>query len=203
MKHTIYMMCVLCIIGCATTKKAIDESAPLLLLQYPLPPVPESIPLSSFNLEMMLFIKTDGNVEEVQLIKGSGDNDWDSLATASVKKWLFRPAKMNNQPVSTWFRLKTNIRLANPQIMSLKEILCQTVDEADSVYAALRRGEDFGELAKKYSVAPLCDSEGLIREVDINMYPTHIRDILKNLSANEYTKPIKYGDLFVIFKRVK
>jgi len=35
------------------------------------------------------------------------------------------------------------------------------------------------------------------------MYPKNINEAIEKLSVNEYTKPIKYGDLYVIFKRLK
>jgi parvulin-like peptidyl-prolyl isomerase len=82
------------------------------------------------------------------------------------------------------------------------EILCTTAEEADTVYKALEQGRDFSELAMKYSVDPSREMNGILGEVNINMYPEDIRWTLQKLDVNEYTQPIKYGDLYAIFKRL-
>jgi len=152
---------------------------------------------------MVLFILEDGAVEKVRLRKASGDSAWDSLAVASIKQWRFVPARLDNHPVSAWYRLRITVRYGNPQYLSLAEILCATKEEADSVYEALKHGEDFGELAMHYSVAPSRAMKGILGEVDINLYSENIFGVIKRLSVEEFTKPIKYGNLFAIFKRLK
>jgi TonB family protein len=181
---------------------ATDEAVPQLLFQYPLPAVPESIKQFSFDLDMVLFILADGTVDKVRLLKGSDDSKWDTLAVESIKRWRFKSARMNNQPISTWYHLKTTVRYASPQLESLAEILCTTAEEADTVYKALEQGRDFSELAMKYSVDPSREMNGILGEVNINMYPEDIRWTLQKLDVNEYTQPIKYGDLYAIFKRL-
>jgi parvulin-like peptidyl-prolyl isomerase len=87
--------------------------------------------------------------------------------------------------------------------MNLAEILCTTPEEADSVYEAIEQGNDFGELAMRYSVDPSREMKGILGEVNINMYPENIYKSLGKLTVNACTKPIKYDDLYVIFKRLK
>jgi hypothetical protein len=43
---------------------------------------------------------------------------------------------------------------------------------------------------------------GMLGEVNINVFPENIRRPLSKLVMNDYTKPIKYGDLYAIFKRL-
>lgn len=203
MRLLVFVLCLGCFIGCSSTQQATDDSFPQLLMRTPLPIIPTTISQSYFEMDMVLFILEDGSVNNIRLRKASGDSSWDSLAVASIKQWRFVPARLNNHPISTWFRLRLTVRYANPQYLSLAEILCTTKEEADSVYEALKQGEDFGELAMHYSVASSRAMKGMLGEVDINLYSENICGVIKRLSVEEFTKPIKYGDLFAIFKKLK
>jgi TonB family protein len=184
-------------------KQTSDASAPQLLLKHPLPTIPESFSRAPIDLDVVLFILEDGSVGKARLLKGSEDASWDSLALASIRQWRFAPARTENQPISTWFHLRTKVRYANLQIMNLEEILCTRPEEADSVYEAIEHGNDFGDLAMRYSVDPSREMKGMLGEVNINMYPENISMSIEKLAINAYTKPMKYGDLYVIFKRLK
>ncbi len=203
MRLAIIFLCILCFVGCASMRHTPDASVPQVLLKHPLPPIPETFSRLSFDLDMVLFILQDGSVNKARLLKGSGDAEWDTLAVASIKLWRFAPAHVGNQPISTWFHLRTNVRYADLQIMNLAEILCTTWEEADTVYKAIGQGKDFGELAMNYSVDPSREMKGALGEVNINMYPEEINRALEKLAVNAHTKPIKYGDLYVIFKRLE
>jgi TonB family protein len=180
-----------------------DGSVPKLLIQSPLPPFSETLKQPVFELETVMFIQEDGSVGKTRMLKGSGDAAWDSLALASMKQWRFTPARMDNKPVGSWFHMQSTLRYANPLHMNLAEILCTTAEEADSVYDAIDKGQNFNELAMKYSVDPSREMNGMLGDVDINMYPENIRKSLSKLIINDYTKPIQYGDLYAIFKRLK
>jgi TonB family protein len=201
MKHAIFVLCVCCLFGCSSMQYATDTSVPQLLIQYPLPPVPESMSQAEFHIDMILFVLEDGSVGKARLLKGIGDEAWDTLALATIKKWHFAPARMDNQPVSTWFRLKTTVQSASPVNMPLAEILCTNAEVADTVYEMLKQGKNFNDLAEKYSVSPSRDKKGMLGEVNINIYPENIRKILGRLMSDDFTRPVKYGDLYAIFKR--
>ena len=55
----------------------------------------------------------------------------------------------------------------------------------------------------KYSVDPSREMGGILGKVNINVFPENIRKPLSKLVTDEYTKPIKYGDLYAIFKRLE
>jgi len=202
MKLTILLLCVICFIGCSSMNEITDRSVPQLLIQSPLPPFPATLTQPIFNLEMVMFITEDGTVEKTRMLEGSGDAAWDSLALSSMKQWRFTPARMDNKPIGSWFHMKSTIRYASPQYMKLAEILCTTEEEADSVYNAIEQGQNFNELAMRYSVDPSREMSGMLGEVNINLYPENIRKRLGKLKINAYTNPIKYGDLYAIFKRL-
>jgi peptidyl-prolyl cis-trans isomerase C len=87
--------------------------------------------------------------------------------------------------------------------MNLAEILCTSREEADSVYNVIEQGQNFNELAMRYSVDPSREMGGMLGDVNINVFPENIRKSLSKLIINEYTKPMKYGDLYAIFKRLR
>jgi TonB family protein len=203
MKHLVFFLCLGYFIGCSSTQQATDDSFPQLLTRTPLPVIPSSVSQPYFEMDMVLFILEDGSVNNVRMRRGSGDNVWDSLAVASIKQWRFVPARLENNVVSTWFRLKLTVKYANPRYLSLAEILCNTKDAADSVYEALLQGENFGELATRYSVTPSRAQKGILGEVDINLYSENIGKAIQQLGVEEFTKPVKFGDQFAIFKRLQ
>jgi hypothetical protein len=189
--------------GCSSMQQMNDGTTPQLLIQSPFPPLPETLTRPVFELETVLFIMEDGTVGKTRMLKGSGDAAWDSLVLSSMRQWRFTPARMDNKPVASWFHMQSTLRFGNPQLMHLAEILCTTEDEADTVYNAIDQGQNFNELAMRYSVDPSREMSGMLGEVDINLYPENIRKPLSKLLIDGYTKPLKYGDLYAIFKRLK
>jgi hypothetical protein len=203
MKPMLFLLCIVFLAGCSSMQQMSDGTVPKLLIQTPLPPLPETMTRPVFELETVMFIMEDGTVGKTRMLKGSGDARWDSLALASMRQWRFTPARMDNKPIGSWFHMQSVLRYANPQLMNLAEILCTTEDEADSVYTLIEQGQSFSELAMRYSVDPSREMSGVLGEVDINLYPENIRKPISRLSVDEYTKPMKYGDLYAIFKRLK
>jgi parvulin-like peptidyl-prolyl isomerase len=184
-------------------KQSSEGSTPQVLIQSQLPQIPASIQKPVFELDVVMFVMEDGTVGKTRMLKGSGDAEWDSLALSSIKQWRFTPARMDNKPVGSWFHMQSILRYADPQVMKLAEILCTTAEEADSVYKVIEQGKNFNDLAMHYSVDPSREMGGLLGDVNINVFPENIRRPLSKLSMNEFTKPIKYGDLYAIFKRLE
>jgi hypothetical protein len=174
-----------------------NNSAPQLLIQYPLPAVTGTILKPYFKIEMNLYIKEDGSVGKVVFVKGSGDKVWDSLAAESVLKWKYSPAHVDHHNVNIWLNQVAVVELQNPKYLALVEIVCPTPEEADSVYVSLKNGNDFDGL----KALPDDDKNIDLGKVDIHLFPENIRCELAYLERDQYTKPIKFGDSYVIFKR--
>jgi len=202
MRLYICVLCLVHLVGCSSINQMSDRSVPQLLIQSQLPPLPVTVKQQVFDLDIVLFVMEDGTVGKTRMLKGSGDAAWDSLALSSINQWRFTPARMDNKPVASWFHMQSTLRSAEPQYMNLAEILCTSEEEADSVYEAIEAGQDFKELAMKYSVDPSREMGGLLEKVNIYIFPENIRKSLSKLGKNDYTKPIKYGDLYAIFKRL-
>jgi TonB family protein len=190
-------------IGCSSTQQNTDISAPRLLVHQSLPIIPETTEIPPSHLDLSLLIAEDGSVVKAQLLNSSGNTSWDSLTLATIQQWRFAPAHLKDQPISTWLRIQATVKYVVPLYLSLAEILCTTIEEADSAYDALKQGRDFSELVLRYSVDPSRDKKGGLGKIDINYYPENINSILARLEIDEFTQPIKYGDQYAIFKRLK
>ena len=203
MKLTVFTFCIVCFVGCLPVKQISNSSAPQLLIQSQFPPIPVTMQQPVIKLDIMMFILKDGTVGRARMLKGSGDAAWDSLAMSSIKQWRFVPARLDDKPIDSWFHMQSVMRYAEPNYMNLAEILCVSEEQADSVYKMIEEGQNFNELAVRYSADSLREKGGIIGSVNINLYPENVRVSLGKLETNECTKPIKYADLYAIFKRLK
>ena len=202
MKYIYFILC-LFYMGCAGLDQSVDPSIPHLLFQNPLPPLPESLQRPPDKISMMLFISKDGTVTNVRLILGSGIASWDSLAVSTIMRWQFVPARMNDKPVGAWFHMEASILYTIPEYCSLAEIVHHEKKVIDSIYTALIQGQDFSELATNYSTSPSRQNNGVLGKVNIYSYPNQIRRHLTHLKVDEFTKPLQYGEIYIIFKRIK
>jgi hypothetical protein len=202
MKRVIFFICLIFLTGCSLMQQTTENNfAPQLLIQDPLPTVTQQIARSNLRIEMDLYILEDGSVGQVKFVKGSGDKTWDSLAAETILKWKYSPAHVDHHSVKIWLHQVAIVEYLDPQYVFLAEILCPTLEEADSIYTALNDGKDFNELAALQKDLSGLDKNGDLGKVDIRLYPKHIRAEIAYLGRDEYTKPLKYGDRYVIFKR--
>jgi TonB family protein len=202
MKIILWCLCTACFIGCFPMQQTTESDTPQLLFQSPLPALPPAVEKLPSEITLAMHVLENGTVEQVRFSKSSGSIEWDSLAVTVIKQWRFSPARMNNKPFSTWFHMRAPLHYASPLVFSLAEILCDAKETADSMYDALGQGQDFGTLAKQYSIDTSRENHGIIGEMDVYCYPESIRSNLKDLDVEEYTKPLPYGTRYVIFKRI-
>jgi hypothetical protein len=201
MKYTLLILMLL-ISGCSVFKTETSMTEPVLLKQAPLPQLPRSLADTDVNLLCELLIGKDGIVKRAKLLKSSGDATWDYLAEDSFMKWVFSPALLDGEPAEILIRRKVKFLYLEPEIIMLGEICCRNIDEAEKVYKELQSGENFSKLARQYSISPTKEQDGIVGKVDIRYYTKNIRGTLAVLKEDEYTKPVQYGDHYVIFKRL-
>jgi TonB family protein len=203
MKILIWCLCTACFAGCYSFQQTAEPGVPQLIYQSPLPAFPATIQNLPSEISLSVFVLENGTVEQVRFSKSSGSNGWDSLAVIAMKQWRFSPARINNKPISTWFHMRAPLQYTNPMPFSLAEIICATKETADTIYKSLEQGQEFSELVKRYSIDTSRENYGIIGEVDVYCYPKNIRRALLRLDIEEYTKPLPYGDHYIIFKRIK
>ena len=204
MKLLTVLFVALSLFGCSSIQQNdIYLTQPELIDQYPLPEIAESIYKDHISLELQLLIDEEGFVRQVKLLSGSGNEKWDTLAVASIKKWRYSPALMNEKPTRIWLKQHAYVEFTEPVYLSLAQILCETKEQANVVTEALNKGEDFITLAVKYSSHESSKESGVIGKVDIHRYPREIYKALLKLKPGEYTSPMKYGQEYIIFKRIE
>ncbi len=177
---------------------------PKLVSQNQLPSVPAGENSGPISLDAMLHIMENGTVDEVHISKGTTDSNWNAQAEAIMRQWRFLPAVVNDKPVPTWYHLQTVIHFAAPVNYSLAEIVCRSAADADTVYAALKRGTGFEKLAKTFSIdSSSLEHGGKIGMTNIYSFPEELRHPIQTLDVNDFTQPISYGNRFFIFQRLK
>ena len=93
---------------------------------------------------------------------------------------------------------KTNQAIANDQGLNN-----QAREEINAAYQELESGQDFSEVAKKYSQDPSSESGGLIRSYSRGDLPKYLEDQLYALNQGEYTDIITIENSLQIIQLVK
>jgi TonB family protein len=191
-------------LGCSASQELNRGIAPPELITYvPLPPI--RIPLDNrpLKLKVMMYVRGDGSVEHVRFLQSSGDPSWDSLAVQKIMQWRYAPPLRNGVPTDVWVSQNIVVQFGEPILMSLLYISAPDKRQADSLYALLSKGSDFETLMKDFARHPPNQSGGSLGTVDIRNFAPRVRDTLKGLKEGEFTPPLRSGDRYVIYKRLK
>ncbi|MGA7161738.1 MAG: peptidylprolyl isomerase [Bacteroidota bacterium] len=189
--------------GCASIETAeMPEKLPQLIEHEPFPPMSNTLLDNHPVFDLKILVAEDGSVVKAELLNPTGIVEWDTLAIARMKQWIFSPAIQNGKPISMWINFRARIKCEIPTYFRLAEIVCQNASTADSVYALLRTGENFETLVSRYSVANSKENRGDLGHVDISRYGEEVKHVLAELKENAFTEPIALGEHDVIFKRL-
>lgn len=191
------------LIGCSTPYEVTHDIEPPELISYAPLPMVQSLPANRvLKLKVLICVKEDGTVEHARLVSSSGDASWDSLAERSIKQWRYAPPMRNGTPTDVWVHQTIVVQFDDPILMSLSSLSAYNQSQADSLYALLKRGTDFEALVQQFA-AGSHERGGSLGMVDIRTYAPRVREALRDLREGEYTNPIRVGDKYVIYKRVK
>ena len=200
MKPAVIIM-VAIFIGCSAQEQALlQDKLPQLILQDPLPPLVSGAG-RELRMDLRLLIDEKGNVAYAELVRAAVDPAWDSLARAVIYRWKFSPALANGKPFRVWMRFPAIVQFAEPKIMELAEIVCESRAIADSLYMLLHWGDDFSVIAKKHSRSESALQGGLLGKVNIRRYPKEVQEVLTDVRDGAFTSPLRLGNHFIIFKR--
>lgn len=204
MKRLFFLLFLLALSACSLFKPTGNlTTEPILIKQAPLPEIPASLQYQDFSFICEMLIDENGNVESARLIEGSGDKSWDSLTVLSLLNWQFSPLVHETVPLKKLIRRRVNVIFTEQNQIELAEIIINSLAEAESIYTALTKGENFYKLAEQYSISDSKINRGKLGKVDIHLYSKYISRVLEKLKVNEFTKPVRYGKYFAIFKRLK
>lgn len=177
--------------GCGVTQEVATPTERVELVSMtPLPPITLGSYQTGMRLNVLIHILPDGTVEDARMLRSSGDVAWDSLAVRSMRQWRYAPYRRDGVPVDVWFRQQVVLKIQEPIIRTIGELVTSSPYEADSLYALLEKGADLDSLFRRP-----------IGTFDIARYPKNVRDALSRLDPGEYTSPLRRGGEYVIYKR--
>ncbi len=190
--------------GCATTQVTESPSdQPELVTMTSLPLVAQNFPTNGLRFKVLFHVMGNGSVTEVRILGSSGDADWDRAAIDSMKQWHFATDKLQNAPAGRWIRNTIILQVQEPTVLTLGELNAGSQQEADSLYALLQNGSDFDALIKQVIQGASNPIGRFIGAVDIARFPKHVRDQVRQLSINEFSRPVRIGSSYTIYKRYK
>jgi TonB family protein len=199
----IIVLAALLLCGCATFEPPDpSQSLPEVIYQPSLPPWPFHTNKVSLNMTFRIRVAADGTVNNAIIETPSGSKEWDALAIAQVRKWRYSPALMNGQPAALWLRQTITMHFDNPLYMKIAELTCPEETLADSLYTLLLTGASFDSLARQFSVSDSRTRGGVVGEIDVHILPSRISREVATLHGGKFTKPLKLGRLYVIYKRL-
>lgn len=189
--------------GCATFELPdTSYSLPEVINQSPLPPWPFHTDNVTLILTFKIHVSANGTVDNAIIETPSGNAKWDTLALTQVRSWRYSPALMNGQPTPLWLRQTVSLRFDQPLIMAIAELTCPDQVMADSVYSMLMVGASFDSLARQFSSSETRNRGGIIGELDLHTLPLKIYREVGKLQSGQFTKPLKLGRQFVIYRRL-
>jgi TonB family protein len=194
----------LSLLGCASVQESeVPIDQPELIRMAPFPVAGTAFAAGQLKLNVLLHVAGDGTVSDVRLLAGTGIAQWDTLAIQSIKQWVFRPARRDGLPVDAWIRQVVVVRVQEPLKIKLSQLVFTTRQEADSQYQRLEHGADFDTLVQESGGTPGAERSGFLGEVDVAVYPPVVREALRRLREGEFTHPLRVGDRYIIYKRLK
>ncbi len=202
MRMLVTVVCAVMLVGCGAQRDASrpdDQPRPTGNIFLPVFPA-TGIVRSNFIVRAL--ITPEGTVQEAELTPSSGNSMWDDLAAQAIHQWHFTPAIQGGIPVAVWLRFPVTVRFVEPGPVSLAEIVCSRKSLADSLYASLQSGADFGDLARRYSQTNSRMEDGYIGSVDIKQYPMSVQMNITAVGEGGFTPPQQVGENYVIFKRI-
>ena len=202
MKPLVLCFSLIFISACSSTQESTGINLPELYYQHPLPAFPKPLTTSQLRINLKIFVGENGSVRDVELLNSSGSYSWDSAAAYAIRQWKYSPARYEGKPISIWLRQTAIVKFSDPQYIHLAEIVFTSMEAADSAFDLLERGMDFSEIAKQYSIAPSRANNGSLGDVNVQIFPEQVKKVLLRLDKGGHTSPLKYGEQFVIYKRV-
>jgi TonB family protein len=186
--------------GCVETQQIRTEQ-PELLSMTALPPAPGRSGDDHFRLNVLFLILHDGTVADVKILGTTEDPKWDAAAIDSMKQWRFVPVQRDTVSSGRWIRVAVVVHTEEPVSMDIARIVTSNLKDADSLYLLLQQGIPFDTLARHIQRGGMDESVSELGTVDLARYPAHVRDILRTLTINSFSRPIRVGDEYHIYKR--
>jgi parvulin-like peptidyl-prolyl isomerase len=109
----------------------------------------------------------------------------------------------NGRPVPAWIRFPVTLRFAEAHPIPLAEIVVSTQSLADSIYALILEGSDFGTLAIRYSQGPTARDSGYLGSRPLKDFPLAVQMAITSVGPGQVTRPILFEGRYVIYMRLR
>jgi TonB family protein len=190
--------------GCGPSYEISHDIEPPELIGYvPLPSFHTLPGNRALKLKILVCVREDGTVEHARLVQSSGDASWDTLAEQSILQWRYAPPLRNGVPTAVWVNQQVVVQFDEPVMVSLVQLSTPSKSQADSLYALLLNGVEFERLVREFAGTSPGQRGGSLGTVDIRLFAPRVREALKELQEGEYTHPLRSGDGYVIYKRLR
>jgi peptidyl-prolyl cis-trans isomerase C len=100
-------------------------------------------------------------------------------------------------------KFKENPNLVPKEMVTLREILVKTEEEAKAIYEELIKGGDFATIAGEKSISQSKIHGGQLRPIARGQLPKALEDVAFSLKKGEYSKPVKSEEGYYILSLVE
>ena len=105
-----------------------------------------------------------------------------------VQKLAAKDVKLDDESLQAYYQANQG-KYGTPEQVSFRIIVVTKPEDAEKVMAALKAGQDFGEVAKQYSADPSAkETGGLGEDVGVDMLPPQLGGALAKLKEGERTE---------------
>ncbi len=112
---------------------------------------------------------------------------------------IIRSAELPDSIVFKYYKDNINLFSTEPEL-NLQEILVDNNELADSIIILLKEGEDFGELAKKYSLRKWsAENNGIMGYAPISKFGNY-KDLFWNSQVGQLVGPVSIEGIYGIFR---
>lgn len=202
-KLAFYSIFIILLGGCVAQKSPPNESIPYPISMALFPVLGDEIAVDEVIVTALFYVLADGKVDEVVLTNQIINPEWDAAAVDSMKKWQFSRLPSNMDTEGIWLRRVIKVQFEEPNVMDLAYITINDSTVADSLYTTLNSRSNFIRLFDQSVSHPFSYEFEIERDQNIAKYPEHVRLELRKLKINNYTKPIRLNNQFLIFQRIQ
>jgi hypothetical protein len=118
-----------------------------------------------------------------------------------MKQWRFSPNANDTTSDGHWYHYLFDVHVGEPIILTLGELVASGPQEADSLHELLNTGVAFASVAKQFVSGSSGERGRFLGAVCIDTYPERVRNELRKLNVNDFTRPLRLGKDYVIFMR--
>ncbi len=192
-----------CFLACSTSREA-KSDVPVQLIEKTLFPdfEEDTYPMRK-SLEVMMRVKPNGSVDEARILNPIKNAEWNVAAIDSIKKWRFIFFSPEDYPDGIVFKSSIRVELLDEsEVVTTGELWFASSTMADSIYVQLRAGLDFFDFVASLQLDESMDVAFYQRTMELKNYSDQVKKIVDMLRTEDFSKPVRVGSYFVIYRKM-